>query len=424
MLDKDLCFHQFFLPWMLFNWRPSAGFLLEVSADFNSRQTIAENYLARYNKRLTAEEKQFISAMGTTYYSFYSVLAVERDRALVIEDIMLGSTHRIKERLGTHHLKQGDIIFSRLLTLNEQSIFIGMSPFKLPADYYQELIDTRKHLIAEHYPQGLTSQLLRNELAGELREYSFELVAEHVEALKPTFFNTDGELVEFNNSYFALKLPPERALEQLMPLTLSRDMQEMEDFLGEAEYDEAGQLQRVTISWLKKGNRQHKSWENTVMGDITLEKGQLILTTNSAKRAEKGKKLLRKYLGDAVVFQQTLLDPEASINSWPLEDEGEYEYEDEAGAGADKEEMLTNDLLKLPAVQSQLRMMAKEHWENWFDQPIPVLGHQTPREAAKSVAGRKKLEALLLEYEHSAQVDPNNPFHADVEYLRAELALD
>jgi uncharacterized protein (DUF2384 family) len=33
--------------------------------------------------------------------------------------------------------------------------------------------------------------------------------------------------------------------------------------------------------------------------------------------------------------------------------------------------------------------MAKEHWENWFNEPIPMLKNKTPREAAKTKEGRE-----------------------------------
>jgi hypothetical protein len=51
---------------------------------------------------------------------------------------------------------------------------------------------------------------------------------------------------------------------------------------------------------LKKGNKQNKHWDNTVMGDILIEGNRLILETNSEMRTEKGKKLLSKYLDNHI----------------------------------------------------------------------------------------------------------------------------
>lgn len=159
-----------------------------------------------------------------------------------------------------------------------------------------------------------------------------------------------------------------------------------------------------------KGNKKHKAWENTVLGHITVHKNRLVLETNSEKRTGKGKKLLTKYLGEKITFQQTLLEtPEQKLKSLP--------------------EKTTKEALPspydMPEVQVQLKLMAKKHWENWFDSPIPALNNQTPREAAKTKTGRERLRALLLHYEQNDS-QLNNEKHilkANINYLKKELKL-
>ena len=84
-----------------------------------------------------------------------------------------------------------------------------------------------------------------------------------------------------------------------------------------------------------------------------------------------------------------------------------------------------DELLALPEVREKLKQMAKSHWESWFDEEMPALDHKTPREAVKTKDGRKRLEALLLQYEYH-EIDKNdvmNFFKADVNYLKKELGL-
>src|SRR5690606_20693554 len=122
-----------------------------------------------------------------------------------------------------------------------------------------------------------------------------------------------------------------------------------------------------------------------VLGHITLEPGRLILETNSQGRAQRGAGLLSQYLGDALSFQKTLLEtPEQKMKSL-------------AAAGPVRDEE-SQRLLALPEVQESLKAMAKKYWDNWFDEPIPMLGGKTPREAAKTKDGKERLEALLLHY--------------------------
>lgn len=123
------------------------------------------------------------------------------------------------------------------------------------------------------------------------------------------------------------------------------------------------------------------------MGHITIRENKLILETNSDKRTQKGKKLLTKYLGENIIFQQTLMEtPDQKIKSTPK---------------ASLTEQRTTTPYDIPEVQEQLKLMAKKHWETWFDSPIPALNDKTPREASKTKAGRERLEALLLLYERN-----------------------
>jgi hypothetical protein len=139
-LNKELLFNNFFLPWFLFNWLSYKDFGLDHN-QFDSELTLAQNYIRAHGDKLNKQEKHFIEAMNQSYYSFYSVLQVELNRSLLIKDILLGLTHTIKERQGTHQLKRGDVIFSRILTIDNQSIFVGMAPFIVPTDYHNILLD-------------------------------------------------------------------------------------------------------------------------------------------------------------------------------------------------------------------------------------------------------------------------------------------
>jgi hypothetical protein len=405
-MDEKLLFNNFFIPWFLFNWISDEAV---ESNDFDSTITVAENYVKSYEKNLNDPEKQFIEAMKKTYYSFYSVLDVDFEKSLTVKDIMLGTTHFIKERKGTHCLKRGDVLFSRILTVNNQSIFIGMAPFLIPVQYNTSLIDFRKWLIEENNQNPLNPEVLRGEFDWELLDYFFEIMEAVYTRSLPTLFNTDGDLLQFSKSYFELFMEPKEVLNRLLPLTLSKDA---EQFLQDAQHDKRGGIKKVEFPWLRKGNKQHKNWNNTVMGHITLEKGKLILETNSEKRIQKGKKLLSKYLGEAIQFQKTLIEsPEQKMKSMSKSDKENIKKED--------------DLLLLPEVQEQIKAMAQAHWETWFDQPIPVLDNQTPRQAAETVEGREKLEALLLQYErYDLEREDNDPLKANIDFLRTELALN
>ena len=153
----------------------------------------------------------------------------------------------------------------------------------------------------------------------------------------PTLANTDGELLQFTKSYFKLAIMPEEALSHLLPLTLEKSSKEI---LQGARKDKSGTIKRIEFPWLVKGNKKHKGWNNTVYGHIIIDQDRLILETNSQERAQKGKKLLSKYLGEAITFQQSLIEtPEQKMRSLP-----------KSSSGKDEESI---KLLKSPEVQEQ-----------------------------------------------------------------------
>lgn len=405
-MDRQILFENFFIPWSFFNWIPYHNFDI---AGFDSERTLAENYLKTYENRLNSQERRFIDAMGKTYYSFYSILEVTRNKSLLVKDIFLGTTHTIKERQGTQKLNRGDIVFSRILTLDHQSIFVGMAPYIAPTRYHKELIEFKNWLVEENDGESLTTELLRSELDVELLDCFFEVMISAYNKPFPTLMNTDGELFQFSKSFFKLSLQPEETLMQLLPLTLSDNA---EDFLVDAKRNPAEEVIKIEFPWLKQGNEQHKSWDNTVMGQITIKPGKLILETNSNERTKQGKVLLTQYLGKAICFQNTLIEsPEHKIKSAPKDLKTNFNQD-------------MNQLLELPEIQEKLTAMTKVHWETWFDEPIPVLDHKTPREAVKTKQGKEKLEALLLEYERHDLEKTNDFLKADIPYLRRELGLE
>ena len=71
----------------------------------------------------------------------------------------------------------------------------------------------------------------------------------------------------------------------------------------------------------------------------------------------------------------------------------------------------------------QIRQQMSGHWDAWFDEKIPALGDQTPREAARTAQGRELLEALLCDYAWNSQRLPDTALSPDVEALRRELGM-
>ena len=134
---------------------------------------------------------------------------------------------------------------------------------------------------------------------------------------------------------------PKEVLQKLLPLTLSEDADE---FLQDAVRDKkSGKLTEIKIPWLKKGNRENKSWDNTVLGHILIKNDNLILETNSDERFNKGKELLNSLLGKAIKFKQRHIESiEQAINK---------------KSGQNKNKKPKENLMELPEVQKHMALM-------------------------------------------------------------------
>ena len=406
--ERRATYEQFFIPWLLFNWLPFEDFGV---FPFNPDLTIAQNYILFHPNRLNSAQRRFIEAMTKTHYSFYSVQEIEMEKSITLKDILLGTDHVVKEKKGTLFIRKGTIVFARILTIDSQSIFIGLAPFALPPQYYNSILDFKNWLIVENNDKPLDPLALQGFSQDDLVHYFFELIKDYNNRQAPILYNTDGDPIVFTKSYFTLCLPLKEISEKLLPMTLSKNIDE---FLCDAKLNRNGEIKKITLPWLKKGNKANKNWENTILGNISIEKNRLILETNSKKRSEKGKQLLYKYLGENIIFEKELI--ETAKQKLKSQSTNALSYD------IDKEQ---EKLLAVPEIQEQLKQMAKDHWESWFDTKIPALRNQTPREAAKTKEGRERLEALLLEYEYhdAALKNKLDILKADISYLKRELGL-
>ena len=171
---QEALLDQFFMPWLLFNWIPGKDFGVNT---FNPEITIAENYAILYRDKLSKSEYSFINAMQGTHYSFYTVLEVEAEKTITVQDLLLETIHTVKEQDGTYDLNLGDIIFSRILHREQQEIFVGLAPFVIAAEYNSTIIAIREQFIKEF--GSLTAELLYDLLDLELLECFFDMIDIH-----------------------------------------------------------------------------------------------------------------------------------------------------------------------------------------------------------------------------------------------------
>jgi len=245
-----------------------------------------------------------------------------------------------------------------------------------------------------------------------LRQLYFALRDRLLNPQPPILQNTDGDPLAFVKLTYQLTCSPRTAFDKLRSLNL---LETEEALLEDATQDENGELQTLTFSWMKRGNEKRRSWDNTILGNITIEGEKLIVDVNSEKRSETIRIEIARRLGDYAVLQdsvsESVKDKFAQVKDGIESPEQQRQREEQEALSA------------LPEVQALMEEMAKERWEEWLDETVPVLMGKTPRQAAKTIAGRERLEALLIDFERSAAETDNAAFAPDVMELRRQLGM-
>ena len=190
-------------------------------------------------------------------------------------------------------------------------------------------------------------------------------------------------------------------------------MHDADELAREGTFNKQGDLETVEFGWLKKGNQQNASWENTVMGNIVIKKDQMTIEVNSQERADAIQRKITRRLGKRAVFRHAVIQSAEKM----LEEMANKPPGGSMTSASAESEALQNN----PEIQAHLQKMATQHWQAWLDTPLPALNNKTPREAAKSDAGKERLEALLWQFEQHSETP--QPFSPDVSALRETLGL-
>jgi hypothetical protein len=373
---------------LICNWAMSPW-----SPDPDTGQTLSKMYLEDHRGELHPLAVQVIEALNERPFSFIQIREVDPGVSMLVRDLITGEEWRVSEKGGSIVESMGRILYARVVTLDGTSIMMGCAPYPFDPLYVSDIQRLRKHI----KPKGTIGipDLFAHE--DTIRNVYLQLRHQHLNPKKPTLVNTDGDLLEPVTLYWELTGPLEPAIEALGPLTLDVVPVELKK-------DKGGAVKSAEVIWSKLGNKTNKSWDNTMLGRLVLEPGKLMAEVNSRKRAARLKLKVAKCLGDSVLFQKEVIEnidaklkerPKSSPKSQPARDP-------EEGKAA-------------------MAAFAKKHFENFLDEPIPVLGGLTPKQAVRTKEGKELVEALLLRFVQTNKKEGAVPL--DVEEIRRRLKL-
>jgi antitoxin Xre/MbcA/ParS-like protein len=288
-----------------------------------------------------------------------------------------------------------------------------MAPMAIPPREHTHLLNIRDKIKKEMRDEGFEFNL--ESLLGwdlEMREIYLGVAEYLANPPRRKLQNTDGDPLSFMKVHFNLGCSAQEALEGLRPLALN---QSSEEILQEATRDEHGNLIGVSFDWLRQGNKKHKEWDNTILGRLTIDGASLTAEVNSEKRAKKIQSEITKRLGKrATVVRSEHESIEAKL----------AELVAQSGTPAFEQSLREQEeFAARPEVQAIVNAQMEAHWKGWYNEPVPALQNKTPLEAAKTDAGRERLEALLTDYERRNENVSHPALRVDVTAMRKKLGL-
>jgi len=337
--------------------------------------------------------------------SFFVIEGTAPGRSIDLRDILTGNRFHVLEQSASRTFRPGDLTFVRVVTVGGASILLGASPWIIPPSWHVHIIDCRERL----HPRKLWTRADLFEYDIEIRELYHHIVEALANPALPELRNTDGDPIEMTTLSYELGLGTAEAFDRLKPLATLHN----EIHVDGETYDADGTLTGATLNWIKAGNRKNKSWDNTILGHLRLDGSRLVVEVNSAKRRDRIVREIAKRLGFGARLTETkVTDLDRALKA---------RRATRHGAGA-AEVVTTPEIERTPEIEALEADWSRKHWDAWIDTKVPALGNRTPRQAAKTARGRERLEALLSDYERSAERS-RSAFVPDIAELRRILGL-
>lgn len=392
-------------------------------------RNVADDYLKRRGWKESAGARAYIRALRNSTVSLYEVSDVVAGENFLARDLVRGGEPvRVFERSATRTLRQWDRIAARIVTvLGKTGLTGALLPFPrlLAEDALARIERVRKKARAE------VSTLARS-LGSNARESDFAEMSAVDEVLAgaafmlsnlwlddmlrralapslPQMQNTDGEPLEFMTVHFPLT-------SEAKPPSIVAAL----DDLPSLRKDDGNRWTWIRAKAQPRKPAKRKTPNAPTVG-MTLEDGGLVLghielmakavtlSVNSEARAERGRAILEPALAGLVrpslVERQTVEQMMASQRGRAVPRGG-------LSISPEEERRIVHQALT-------------DHYRKTLDDPIPMLGGQSPRKAARTPNGRTKVVEWLKTLENSsARHGPDDPMaDYDFAWLWHELGL-
>ncbi|WGR63102.1 hypothetical protein E3U26_20630 (plasmid) [Paracoccus ferrooxidans] len=366
---------------------------------------IVDLYLKRRGWKETALNREYFAALRDAPVSLYEVSDVRPGTSMVLRDLLTDAPPvTVREKSATRTLKQWDRIAVRVVPERDHHIISGaLLPFR--AEAVEFLFTGLRDALKLKKRDAL--RLNREQLMGCAPIFTaawlFVEIDRALTPIEPQFINSDGDDVLFHDMRFPLA-------NGVTQKAVAEQLDRVRSFLPEGP---------KFWNWLAARKKQGSKASGgimldsqmegaTVLGSLDLKGKTLHVTVNSAKRAAKVEALIRSAVGDLLKSPLTTIRTVDQMRA--------DQRSDEPREGTDK---IPPDIAR-QLMQDHL----DKHYRETLDAPIPALGGKSPRQAARTAAGREKvIDWLKMLENRSAANGEGSIAEYDFGWMWVELGL-
>lgn len=365
----------------------------------DDERTIVDDYLKRRGWKESASNKRYMEALRDSIMSLYEVSEIVPGQSFLAKDLILGGEPiRVVEHTATKSLKQWDRVGARIVNVSgDNRLSGGLLLFQqnTAAELLDELNTEMKGFRKEFKKQVKSAGMAAfgvdaadfahlSYLIGAAPMFSYFWLDHALPALlgvRPQVVNSDGDDLSFHTVRFPVKHASSQP-----------SVREKLDAAPElrAETDSFWNWIEAPPATAAKGTAGRKvhgiagdTWStslddgSTILGSLELKDGELVLEVNSSRRCALGTDMLKAILGSLVGKPVTTM---RSLD----------EIRDASGSEMPPEEAIPEEIER-----DVVANFLDSHYRRTLDEAVPMLGGQTPRKAAGSAAGKRKLVEWL-----------------------------
>ena len=378
--------------------------------DFLSRQyedgNIVDLYLKRRGWNETAPNRAYFAALRDTPVSLYEVSDVKPGTSMVLKDL-LGDAKPIKvlEGSATQSLKQWDRIVVRVIPEDDAHVISG-ALLAFSAETSAFLFDGLSAVLkvdAEADVTLTTDQLLQCAPIFT-SAWLFTALDRVLSEEMPEFSNADGDDIMFHD----LRFPFAKGILQK---DIAACLNAVNGLAADGSRCWVWLAPHGSQSPMQGGSLMLDSQTDcrTVLGHLELKGKFLLINVNSAARAQRVTELVTKAAGEQLRRPLTTI---RTVEQMMAEEQDERDLDDA-------------DEIPPEIARQVIQDHMDQHYRETLDTPIPALGGKSPRQAARSKAGRADVVDWLKMLENNSAKHRNDAIEDyDFGWMWVELGLE